>query len=144
MHRREHQEKILKGASRKKPATGWKGTVSFAFSNKKYRSVVVTFSLVSDCADVDSTGFSDFKEYNVASRSERHDQFTRKGTRFCFAATERADLQKLASLSNRFNRFEGKFKITGWAVEFTFKDKIKQPLKIVFGLTAEYNLVLHV
>lgn len=68
-------------------------------------SVVVTFSLVPDGADMDSTGESDFEKDDITGCSKMNNQLTSKGSRICYAAAKRANSQKLAPLAYRFNRF---------------------------------------
>lgn len=106
-------------------------------------SVVVTFSLVPDGADVDSTSSFDFEQNDIAGCSKRNNQLTYEGACICFAAAKRANSQELAPLAYRFNRFGWDLKITSRTAQFTLKGEVKQSFEILFGLAAENDLILH-
>ena len=106
-------------------------------------SVVVTFSLVPDGADMDSTSGLDFEKDDIAGCSKGNNQLTGEGTIICFAAAKRAHCQELTPLAYRFNRLRWDIKITSRTVQFTFKGEIKQSFEILFGLAAENDLVRH-
>ena len=92
---------------------------------------------------MDSIRSLDLKENDIASRAKRNDQLSGERASICFAAAKWADSQELACLPYRLKRFCWIIKITSRTVQLTLQCEVKQSFEILFGLTAENDLVRH-